>query len=346
MSILAHDIDAIVAASASKCDYLRIGVIEAANNEIAVEVEFKEDIADRLKYALENLFEGTDENGRIALVLTERSPRTHGGAWAAAANRFCSEQISGVLVLETDRAMINMASAESFLNRIPDVLWEAKMPIFYDESGILSSYASSSHLLDHDERLVFKDVECMLEVDDLAAIGAWTRGVFPVYDVTGTDDELQYMKKISDYELDRTVRTCRASLSDVNCWHPSWSHEKWSDIDSIVLLLEFAAPGSTDLAALNFLEDIESPEEVPYAIRLDRSSSKELKQLDEFRKDIVAFSKLISATLKRYHVMFNPTYKDNFILSVEELRDLLEAFDISHKIQALRAGVPIEDIEV
>jgi hypothetical protein len=349
MSILAHDIDAIVATAAFECDSLRMGVIESSSSDIAVEIEIKEGISDRLSYAFGNLFGGADENARIALVLTETSPRSHGGAWAAAANRFCAENVAGVLVLEKDRAMTDMSGTSRFLDRIPDTLWKAGMPIFYDESGILHDYAIGSHVLEHDRRLSFEDLECMLSLDGLASIGAWAKGMFPVYDVTGTDEKLKYVKKISDYELNQTAGACRRALSDVNCWRPSWSHEKWSDIDSIVLLLEIAASGSidhSDLTFLTFIGNLEVPEEVPYAVKLDRASSKELGRIGEFRKNVVGVSRLIAATLQKYHVTFNPTYKDNFILSAEELRDLLDAFGIAHKIQALHAGVPLEDIEI
>ena len=347
MSALSHDIEAIIATATSNRDYLRIGVVEAVGKKPAISIKIKNDCKEHLRYVLDNLFEGVDKNGRIALVLTEKSPQKHGGAWATAANRFCTEKISGVFVLEKDQAMVDIDCTESFLARIPDVLWEAGMPIFYDESGILCNYATASYILEHNERLAFKDIEYLLEFEDLATIGEWAKGVFPVYDVTDTDEEFPYVKKISNYILDQTAGTCRIALGDVNCWRTSWrSGGDGEDIKSVILFLELAIPGSTDPTALDFLTNIKTPEEVPYAIEFDRASSKELDRLDRFGKNIIAVSKLISSTLKRYHVTFNPTYKDNLILSAEELHDLLEAFGISHQIKALQAGVPLEDIEV
>ena len=206
MGFLQEDIQAIIDSMLDAKFPLRLEVLESTNR-CCREIEVGDpDRADETANAVERLFESADEEARIALVYVKESPRSYFGAWALAASKFCEDKIAGVLILEEDRSLSDM-----FLDLIPDALWKADLPILFDENGMLTKCSPNSRVLKYDERLSFKDVEVMLNNDELASLGGWSKGVFPVYDIAGTPEALKYIKKLSDSMLDRTAEFTRFS---------------------------------------------------------------------------------------------------------------------------------------
>ena len=186
MGYLSQDIEAVQMIADSAFGNLRMGVFETSGWYGIVEHDYQEVNSVRFK---EKVSEEFSEDARVALVYVEEGSQVHYGCpWFEVASRFCEEEIAGVLVLERQchwrtRSPLYSMTMTEYLEKIPSFVWERKMPVLFDESGLFSKFSPGSRKLDLDPRISFCDLDHAME-NGVVFAENWECGIRPVFDIT------------------------------------------------------------------------------------------------------------------------------------------------------------------
>ena len=343
------DIRAIKQIARLDPDGARLGVIEMPGGA-KTSLSFSSDPA-ILSAILEQRLEGCPRTARVAVAYTESAPSftSHDGAWLDAAQAFTKIKIAAVVVFEQTAyqwSAIPALSNRCLLDMLPDAFWQAELPVFFDENDRIRTRFPDVEVLERDSSLAFEDLHD-LPLDTIVSPGCWTRGTFPVFDASATVHEAYFERQRALSTLHRTNGACFATLAGI-CGFGGFPPPDGSDPLSIASVIEHSLPDSVDIEALEKLSPTnivraETAENAHYAI-VCKSASEPYETTFAACDQMRAACQIIKETFDENHVLFNPPER----CSLEEvpgyLAPVLAAFGASHKLDAVKAGVPVEDV--
>ena len=300
----------------------------------------------KLQAKIEKCFCTSDENSRIALAFTSRSEFAD-KIWDSVPN-FCNDDIAGVFMFkgrgETKRW------AKLFLEKVPCELWQAKLPILYDEYDVLSIFSPESRGVDRDKRLLFKKLENMLDdISDggyaISDLGLTERPplyeIIPMYDASGLEKDVSYARKAINRSGMWNLRSCWVRMA--------WEMEKckktcpdhFGSLKVILSYIDSVLPGSVDEYLFESLE-YEEVEKLSCPIVMNKKTSPEFGKLCGLYENVENVFSIIIKGLQDHN-----SRKDTDPALVDlDLGEFLEAIGAPSQLEALKAGVPIEDILV
>ena len=368
--MLAKDIDAISKLADIKGARARyqIAIVEGTDGSMSIRGGNS-----NVREHIEEVFATADPESRIAIAYSDSFPGAGGGAWASVARGFCSENISGVLLVEgmgfstfywdlfrqfpkTEKDRVTQSGvldAEPWpipclKETLPQALIETRLPILYDTAGVLEAISPHSEKLDLDPSISIANLDERKHDKDLVGIGCWSGGVnpFPLRNITSTPLAKQVVRARASLALSNMESTCRARLHAIvpedaanQNLYPAYEATAFlkgifgDDVVNDDLLLSFGRPS---IMAASGMDNI------PYACELDWDS---VEGWDDFELEVGKIQdicSLMTAALDERNLAFYPERDPKTTIS--KFKALMECFGVVHQVQALCEGVPIEDI--
>lgn len=334
--------------------HARIGVLEfPGGRKSLIGIGVRE--AEQALESIEERFATVSEEARIAIayVLDAPSFSSHTGAWAQAARDFYREDIAAVLVLEQStyahsiRGTSGAGMPASLLDVLPSSFWEGDLPVMFDESGNIGNYTEETEL-EHDETLLFVDITGFSR-DDVASLGCWTRGIFPVFDATSTEYAQVLAFEQAKESLRRASGECFSDLVSICSPHGMPAPDGTNSL-SIAETLEAALPGSVDLDPLRPLvkqspraSKVRALRQAKYAIICRLEENDDYAAALESIKQMKTASAIIASSFKESSLLLDP--QTSRLQDIADLlRPFLEILGATHKLEAVKSGIPVEDV--
>ena len=345
MGKLQQDIDAIIKAMEDGQEGLDIGYLETSNDNWCSIPPRPHRSAHTLS-TLANLQSSFSEDARIALVFLDSGVYKHRTcAWYEAAARFCDEEIAGVLVIGrtpnwTSSHLESSSSADAeWLESLPEALWASGMPVFFDEIGCLLDVATLSHELAHDPALSFVKGDSIQKAH-VVSMGNWRHGTYPVFDATYTPEACRLAYNRAVIEIEETILSLFEFLeSTIVDFDANAYSEK-----ELFKLAEKLFPGCVDDVIFDFIHEPEvSLPTYPYALAFDCSRIPEYTGLSAKFKLLQDVCKAAENAFRDSNLAFViPEGED-----IDEVAAFKDSFDVvgaTAAIEAVKAGVPVEDV--